>query len=226
MAAIVPPTASAKISFFTAHVPVWAQDPPAIGTTAERVAAAQAALDEAKAALLARDHAFAAARVATQRLKQALATLDAAGGQVVAEVKVKAAADGPSVYSLARLRAPAAPSPIGKPGQSTGLSTTLRADGSLHLTWKCRHPRGAKGTIYQVYRAAGVNGDVAVLGASGKKRFTDATVPAGTRTLVYRIVAVRSTARGEMAEFPVNLGVSGTMPVTPFIPSREQRAAA
>jgi len=30
----------------------------------------------------------------------------------------------------------------------------------------------------------------------------------GTRTVVYRIVAVRSTARGDVAEFPVNLGVS------------------
>ena len=226
MAAIVPPTASEKISFFTAHVPVWAQDPPAIGTTVEHVAAVQAALDAAKAAHLARGQAIAAARSATLRLKMALAELDAAGGQVVAEVKVKAAADGPSVYNLARLRAPAAPSPIGKPGQSTGLSTTLRADGSLHLTWKCRHPRGAKGTIYQVYRAAGVNGDFAFLGATGKKRFTDATVPAGTRTLVYRIVAVRSTARGDGAEFPVNLGVTGKPIPTMFVPRGQFPAAA
>jgi len=47
----------------------------------------------------------------------------------------------------------------------------------------------------------------------------------GTRTVVYRIVAVRSTARGDVAEFPVNLGVSGKMPAQ-FLPRDQYNAAA
>jgi hypothetical protein len=81
--------------------------------------------------------------------------------------------------------------------------------------------------MYQVYRALGINGEPVFLGATGRKKFTDATVPAGVRTVCYRIVAVRSTARGETAEFPVNLGVSGppTLPSAVYV-RRTNRVAA
>ena len=226
MAAIVPNTPSDKIMFFTAHVPRWAQDPPAIGTSAERVALVQEKVDAARAALLARDQAFSAARSATLRLKSALAELGEAGAQVIGEVKAKAGVDGSEIYHRALLPAPAAPSPIGKPGKATSLSVELMtADGALRLAWKCKHPRGAKGTMYQVYRQLGNEGEYAFLGASGKKKFVDLTIPAGTRTIIYRIVAIRSTARGDVAEFPVNLGVSGKLHAR-FYPRNELTAAA
>ncbi|MGB7157659.1 MAG: hypothetical protein WBD40_06310 [Tepidisphaeraceae bacterium] len=225
MAAIVPNTASRKISFFSTHVPVWAEDPSGIGTTAERVALVQSKVDAARAALLARDQAFSAARSATLRLKTALAELGDVGGQVIGEIKAKAGVDGSEIYYRARLRTPADPSPIGKPGKTSSLSVELSGDGSLRLSWKCKHPRGAKGTMYQVYRALGYDGEPVFLGATGKKKFTDATIPAGTRTVIYRIVAVRSTARGSVAEFPVNLGVSGKMPAQ-FLPRDQFNAAA
>ena len=95
----------------------------------------------------------------------------------------------------------------------------------LRLAWKCRHPRGAKGTMYQVYRRLGSDGEYAFLGASGKKKFTDATIPAGTRSISYRIIAVRSTARGDVAEFPVNLGVSGKLPAGLRLPDENLAAA-
>jgi hypothetical protein len=101
----------------------------------------------------------------------------------------------------------------------------LVGDGSLRLAWKCRHLRGAKGTMYQVYRAFDISGQYAFLGATGKKKFTDATIPAGTRTVIYRIVAVRSTARGDAAEFPVNLGVSGKLPAGMRMPGEQLLAA-
>ncbi len=80
--------------------------------------------------------------------------------------------------------------------------------------------------MYQVYRRLGDDGEETFLGASGRKKFTGATVPAGVRTLCYRIIAFRSTARGDTAEFPVNLGISGRMSASPFVPRSEQRAAA
>ena len=79
--------------------------------------------------------------------------------------------------------------------------------------------------MYQVYRRLGSEGEYAFLGASGKKKFTDATVPTGTRFVSYRIIAVRSTARGDVAEFPVNLGVSGKLEAR-FYPRNEPAAAA
>ena len=226
MAAIVPNTVSDKITFFTSHVTGWAADPLAIGTTAERVALVQAKLDEAKAARLARAQAVDAARSATLRLKMALAELSHVGAQVIAEVKAKAAVDGKSIYPRASLPVPAAPSPLGKPGKPTNLSVELLSGmGVFRLSWKCRHPRGAKGTMYQVYRRLGADGEFAFLGASGKKKYTDATMPAGTRFVSYRIVAVRSTARGDVAEFNVNLGISGKLPSGMHVPGEQLMAA-
>ena len=225
MAALVPNTAGKKISFFTTHVPVWAVDPPAIGTSAEHVAAVQEKVEAAQAARLARTQAVSAARSATLRLKLALAELADVGAQVIGEVKAKAAVDGADIYIKAQIRKPASPSPIGAPGKPSQLLVELMPNGSLRLAWTCRHPRGAKGTMYQVYRRVGFDGEETFLGAGGKKKFTDATIPAGTRCVVYRIVAVRSTARGDAAEFPVNLGVNGRLPATQLQLRGETRAA-
>jgi hypothetical protein len=191
------------------------------------VANVQEELDAAREALLLRHQAISAARSATLRLRIALAELGEAGAQVIGEVKAKAIVDGAAIYSRASLPVPAKPSRLGPPGKATNLSVKLRSNGALHLSWKCKQPRGARGTMYQVHRSMGVGGEFAFLGATGKKKFTDATVPAGVRTVCYRIVAIRSTARGETAEFPVNLGVSGppTLPSPVYVPLT-QRAAA
>src|SRR5688500_5490884 len=104
MAALVPNTAGKKISFFTTHVPIWAVDPPAIGTSAEHVARVQEKLDAARAALAARQQAAQAARSATLALKTALAELDNAGGQVIGEIKATAIVGGNDIYVKASIR--------------------------------------------------------------------------------------------------------------------------
>jgi hypothetical protein len=43
------------------------------------------------------------------------------------------------------------------------------------------------------------------LAATGERAFVDATVPAGTREIVYQVRGVRSTAVGEAARYPVSL---------------------
>src|SRR5687768_13688961 len=101
MAAIVPNTAFDKIIFFQTHAPRWAEDPPAIGTTAEHVARVQEKLDAAQEANAARRQAINAARAATLRLKTALAELANAGGQVIGEIKAKASVDGDTIYTRA-----------------------------------------------------------------------------------------------------------------------------
>jgi hypothetical protein len=224
MAATVPHTVNEKLMFFTTHVPKWAEDPSSIGTTAEHVETVQEKLEAAKAALAQQHQAFQAARSATLQLKDALAALDSAGGRVIGEIKAKARVDGIPVYVRASLKPRKAPSPMDKPGRPTRLEHDLLPSGTLALSWKCKQPRGAKGTMYQVYRALGIDGEPVFLGTTGKKKFTDATLPAGVRTVCYRIVAVRSTARGEMAEFLVNLGVSGKVPAQ--FPPRDQYTAA
>ena len=69
------------------------------------------------------------------------------------------------------------------------------------------------GTIYQVSRSLvgpdGRFGPFEVIAISGTKTFTDQSVPAGTSSLIYKIVAIRSTTVGPAATFIVNMGVHG-----------------
>ncbi len=102
----------------------------------------------------------------------------------------------------------AAPTPVhtlGKPGKFT---VTLDETGALALKWKCANPR-ASGTVYQVWRRIGAQGEFVFLGSVGRKRFTDSTLPAAAPAITYQIQAVRSTAAGPRAQFNVNFGTSG-----------------
>jgi hypothetical protein len=47
------------------------------------------------------------------------------------------------------------------------------------------------------------------VGASGVKSFTDDTLVSGASPVTYQITAVRSTSRGNPAQFTVNFGVGG-----------------
>ena len=49
------------------------------------------------------------------------------------------------------------------------------------------------------------------LGTTGTKRFTDATLPAGARKIVYQVRAIRSTSVGKLADFIVQFGASAVM---------------
>jgi hypothetical protein len=110
------------------------------------------------------------------------------------------------------------PSPMPPPGTPNGFRVALLNDGSVELTWTCRNPTGSTGTVYHVYRRAAAGGAFAFLGATGRKRFADAAIPAGATALTYQVQAVRSTAVGPAARFNVNFG--GTA-----LPARQRVAA-
>jgi hypothetical protein len=80
-------------------------------------------------------------------------------------------------------------------------------DGSLELKGKCSNPSGTPGTIYEVKRSIG-GGAMEFVGTSGVKSFTDDTLT-GASPVMYQITAVRSTSRGNPAQFIVNFGMGG-----------------
>lgn len=84
----------------------------------------------------------------------------------------------------------------------------LLQNGALELRWKCSNPSGTQGTIYEVQRQIG-SGGFACVGASGVRSFTDDTLPSGSAPVTYQVTAVRSTSRGNPAQFTVNFGVGG-----------------
>jgi hypothetical protein len=203
---VVPRTVNGKISFYTSHVPKWAQDPEAIGSTPEEIDDLQDKLDAAKEAAKRQKQAQATARSATLALKIALEALTSAGANAILRVRAKAAGDGKPVYIAAGVRIPKKAAPIARPGTPFAFKYNLHPVGDLKLTWKCKNPRGSQGTIYQVYRQLGSDGPFQFLGGTGRKEFIDSTLPAGTPVATYQIQAVRSTVTGDAVTFNVKFG--------------------
>lgn len=75
------------------------------------------------------------------------------------------------------------------------------------------NPSGASGTVYEVQRRIG-SGAFSFLELAGERAFEDATIPAGSSSIVYQVTAVRGKTRGQAALFLVNFGVAGAVTAT------------
>jgi hypothetical protein len=68
------------------------------------------------------------------------------------------------------------PAPRPAPGTPNRFAVALAGDGALTLKWKCNNPRGASGTMYQVWRrlgGAGRRGNSST--SAGRARRTSST---------------------------------------------------
>jgi hypothetical protein len=225
MSVVVPRDIVARIQYYEDHNAPWTSHATQIGTTSTEVAALAVKSAAARAAYDAQQAALNAAKDATLTLRLAVASMSVAGSAIIKKVRAKAATDGPGVYALASIPAPAAPSPVPAPGTPANFVAELSQGGALTLKWKCPNPARSQGTTYQVSRRVGAGGDFVVVGTTGVKRWVDATVPAGTASVTYRIVATRSTAQGPEALFTVNFGVGGGGEVTASVISAPKLAA-
>lgn len=197
-----------KLQFCEEHIAPFTTNAVAIGTTAAAVTdldtktvAARAAYERQRAARL-------AAKDATVDFDLAIRAAADAASAIVKQVKAKAATAGDGVYSLASLPVPQPPAPLGPLGKPYQFVVRLSEGGALELSWKCTNPPGASGTIYQVSRRLGASeGPFAYVGATGTKTFVDATLPAGSSSVTYRVQAVRSTSVGPEAVCLVSFGV-------------------
>ena len=206
---VVPRKVLEKIQWAEAHVAPFNTNAVAIGTTVPEAAAFETKTEAARAALTAAEAARDASKNASLVLDNALAAVDVAAASIIKQVRAKAeSTNNPGVYALASIPAPATPTSVAAPGKPSALKAALMADGSLDLTWDCVNPVGSQGTIYHVYRRLEGEAEFKFIGGSGPKKFTDATIPAGTATIVYKLQAVRSTAVGPVAEFIVNFGTT------------------
>jgi len=221
-----------KISFCENHTAPWSANAVSIGTTVLAVTDLTTKTTAARAAYNAQQAARNAAKAATNDFNIAVAAMAAAASDIIKQVRVKASTAGDGTYSLAEIPVPATPSPIGPLGTAEKFKVTLSQTGALDLSWKCSNPRGATGTVYQLYRRIGATGEFTYLGGVGEKKFTDDTVPAGAAQVQYQIQAVRSTSVGPWALFIVNFGVAGSGAMvasvsegTPVPPSSPKLAA-
>jgi hypothetical protein len=205
---LVPEDNAGKISFFSAHIEAWLARASEIGVALEEVEALRDDLAAAKAADAKQQIAQQAAMSATQRRDNALRTMERRGASVIQKIRAHAAMEGNAVFVAAMIPAPANPSPIAAPGTPYRFEDELEV-GRLRLRWRCRNPRGAAGTMYQLERSID-GGPMASLGITGDRSFIDATIPGGTRQVVYKVRAVRSTKVGGAALHTVALSSDGS----------------
>jgi hypothetical protein len=215
--AMVPETRAGKIQFYSSHLPKWAEAPESIGVTPEAVETLAGLVAEARAAYVAHTRAQIAARTATQTFHHKVREMHAGpggGAYVLQMIKAFAAStDDPGVYSRASIQPQATsgrPGSAPPPGTPTGFQMRMLQEGVLILTWKCDNPSGTVGTVYHVRRELDGAGGFAFIGTAGSdKSFTDDTLPAGTRSCMYQVTALRSTRRGGTATYPVSFGGGG-----------------
>jgi hypothetical protein len=208
---VVPDKQVERIAYFENHIAPWTSAAVAIGTSVAAVTDLDTKTTAARAKLTAAQVARDAAKNATQELKDAVAAMETAGAGIIKQVRAKAEMSGdPAVYTLAMIPPPATPTPVGAPGLPYRFGASLKPSGALELTWKCNNPAGCHNVIYQVYRKVEATGEYTYIGGSGQRKFTDATLPSGLSSVMYQIQGCRSTAVGDVAQFVVNFGTTGS----------------
>lgn len=201
---VIPVSRVERVQFYENHLESFAANAAAIGLApadvtelANRTAEARAAYNEQQAAIL-------AARTATAAFYHAAERMSIAGEAAISRIRSTAnGTSDPNVYVLAEIPAPARPTSRGAPGKPFDFRVTLGSTGAINLRWKNTHATGA---VYVIHRRLDGTGPFDNLASVGAKRFTDHTVPAGTRQVEYQVQAMRSTGVSDWAMVAVNLG--------------------
>lgn len=210
---LVPESNEGKVGFYRTHLGAWAEHAGAIGLSEDRVEQLQAILAEAETALRTQRQAQQAAQTATQAATNAVEKLSRIGAGVLNVIRAEGLQSGSEVFNLAMIPAPSRKkTTLGPPTAPGDFSAELIATGWLKITWKCRSPRGAGGTIYKVSRQLDGAGPFVELDLIGKKTFTDKTIPPGTTSVTYQVEPRRSTCVGEVGRYTVNLACNFVLP--------------
>jgi hypothetical protein len=225
--ATVPIKPIERVQFYENHIAPFTTSATAIGLSTLEVTDLQTKTEAARAAYDAMQAARQTSETATGAFHAAVGAMSTAGAAAIKKIRGKAEqVGGNSVYELAEIPAPATPSPIGPPGTPFGLKAVLNPDGSIELKWKCDNPAGCTGVIYHVYRQLEAAGEFTFIGGTGNKTFPDATVPAGTSTVVYKIQGVRSSSIGVAGEYIVRFGTSSSGATTATVTAATPKLAA
>ncbi len=209
MGSVLPNGKIEKVQWCETHKDAWQTNSVGMGSSAATVTAWAAKVVAARAKFENQKMLQQAAQMATIEFHDSVADLSRSTSDIIKQVKTKASIDGTNdAYTLAQVPPPATPGPAPIPGTPFAFKAELiPGEGALTLTWKCTNAGNAHGVTYQISRRTSPMGEFQYIATVGPKTFSDATLPAGSSQVTYKIVAIRSTARGNAAEFTVNFGV-------------------
>ncbi|HYE60707.1 MAG TPA: fibronectin type III domain-containing protein [Phycisphaerales bacterium] len=185
-----------------AHAPIFVGQAEQLGLPEEQAALYKAAVDELDAAVRAQEAARNVYRTATTNAEKALARLLAVQGDTVRIIRAYAeSTDNPqAVYSAGQLPPIATPTKMAEPAQPRSVTASLVAtSGAIELRWKAKNPEGSSGTSYIVRRRLPGEAAFTIVGITGKKRYTDSTLPAGHGRMEYTIQGQRSDLSGPVS---------------------------
>ena len=208
---VIPRSTVEMIEWVALRAPIWVTNAPGLGLTTVQATAVQTAATAAQGALATRDMAESELRSANEALRGDARDLREVASDAVQLIRIFAEnqAKPSTVYALAQIPAPAAPSPIPPPGVPSDFVVNLLQTGDLGLSWKCQNPPGSRGTVYLIERRLNAGGSYTFRAAVGERKFVDNTIPFGTDQIDYRITAQRSDATGDPAIWTVRFGMGG-----------------
>lgn len=209
---VVPNPINEAISFFENHWPVWTANAANIGLTTTQTTNVKNAAIAARTAFNDAATARAASKAATEALSSKMEGLRyGIGAECIRSIRTYAEnTNNPTVYQLAQIPAPAAPTPLPPPGQPESFKVLLNPDGSIRILWKSTNSTSSQGSWFAVTRKLfGENSYVGV-GGNSKREFTDLTLPAGADGASYIVTPFRNGVVGTASQvLTVQFGVGG-----------------
>lgn len=218
---VLPPTKLEQIQFCESHIPIWAAAPAAIGLVAAQVTLLDNATKAARTSYTANQNARQAAKASTTTYTGNTGAMRDIAADLIRVIKsfAELQQNPATVFGLAQIPEPAAPTPAPAPGKPTNIAVNLEPSGAVTVSWDCTDSAASSGAFFNITRklpGAGAfsfftsaNGSTS---ATRRMSFTDNTVPTSAAGVgvQYIITGQRGILHGESSDaITVQFGQEG-----------------
>lgn len=218
---ILPDKKNEQLSWCESHWPIWTTNAAGVGLVAAQVTSFKGLTQSARTAFDAVQNAKNAYRAAVTAQNAALGLATANAQDLIRVIKgfAELTSNPDSVYSLAQIPPPAAPTPAQAPGKPTNIAVTLESSGAITFTWEATDSTASTGGFFNISRKLpGQTSFTSLGGTSGstsearRMTFTDSSIPtsAAGAGAQYIIQGQRGTKIGEASDaLTVQFGTDG-----------------
>ncbi len=174
------------------HMNQWQLVESEVGLAPAQVTQFKALVNEARAKYGEARNARDASKYATTAQNIALKAAKAQASDLIDTIKAFIANTGNSqgLWAVAGLNPPAPRGTTPPPNPPTNLSASVDSLGNVVVKWKASQP--AQGTVYSITRAFNNTANFTLIEVVGEKQYVDSTVPLGTSSVAYVIIAKRA----------------------------------
>lgn len=204
----IPDRFAPAIQWCGQRIDKWQENRALLGLTQAGVDELDARLQAARDARANYLRAKRELRNASKTYRASVGTMRRTAAALLATIRATAKrSDEPtSVYVAASVPPPARRGPSPTPATPRDFEVELLGDGALKVRFECPHPPGVRAVTYRVERMLDMSGDWRIIQTAKGRAFTDDGIPAGSRSVLYRVTAQTSTRDGEPAMRIVRFG--------------------